>query len=86
MNLKKIYFLFLVFFFYYILSLTILIKYYQINEVSINVVQYYLEGLRLNALYEVPDIYKFIGERIYLYKKINDENYKYIEPLFKIDI
>jgi hypothetical protein len=79
MNLKKIYFLFLVLFFYYILSPTILIKYYQINEVTINVVQYYLEGLRLNALNEVPDIYKFVGERIYLYKKINNENYKYYE-------
>ena len=79
MNLKKIYFLFLALFFYYILSPTILIKYYQINEVTINVVQYYLEGLRRNALNEVPDIYKFVGERIYLYKKINNENYKYYE-------
>jgi hypothetical protein len=79
MNLKKIYFLFLVLFFYYILSPTILIKYYQINEVSINVVQYYLEGLRYNALNDIPDIYRFIGERIYLYKKIHNENYKYYE-------
>ena len=79
MNLKKIYFLFLVLFFYYILSPTILIKYYQINEVTINVVQNYLEGLRYNTLKDVPDIYRFIGERIYLYKKIHNENYKYYE-------
>ena len=85
MNLKKIYFLFLVLFIYYILSPTILIKYYQINEVTINVVQYYLEGLRYKTLNDIPDIYKFIGERIYLYKKIHNENYKYYE-IFSICI
>ena len=79
MNLKKIYFLFLVFFIYYILSPTILIKYYQINEVPINAVQYYLEGLLHKTQNDIPDIYKFIGERIYLYKKIHNENYKYYE-------
>jgi hypothetical protein len=79
MNLKKISFLFLVLFFYYILSPTILIKYYQINEATINVVQYYLEGLKYNNLNDVPDIYRFVGERIYLYKKIHNENYKYYE-------
>jgi hypothetical protein len=79
MNLKKIYFLFLALFFYYILSPTILIKYYQINEVTINVVQYYLESLWYKNLNDVPDIYKFIGERVYLYKKIHNENYKYYE-------
>jgi hypothetical protein len=79
MNLKKISILFLVLFFYYILSPTILIKYYQINEATINVVQYYLEGLKYNNLNDVPDIYRFIGERIYLYKKIHNENYKYYE-------
>jgi len=79
MNLKKIYFLFLVLFFYYILSPTILIKYYQINEVTINVVEYYLEGLWYKNHNDVPDIYRLIGERIYLYKKIHNENYKYYE-------
>ena len=79
MNIKKIYFLFLALFFYYILSPIILIEYYQINELTINDIRYYIEGYWYKTLNDVPDIYKFIGERLYLYKKIHNENYKYYE-------
>ena len=79
MNLKKIYFLFLALFFYYILSPTILIKYYQIDEISINSIRLIIDGYHNKYLSDVPNIYKFIGERLYLYKKIHSENYKYYE-------
>jgi hypothetical protein len=79
MNLKKIYFLFLALFFYYILSPTILIKYYQINELSIDTIRLAVEGYNNINMNEVPDIYKFIGSRLYLYKNIHNENYKYYE-------
>ena len=79
MNLKKIYFLFLVLFFYYILSPAILIKYYQINEISSDSIRYVIHSYHNKYLSDVPNIYKFIGERLYLYKKIQNENYKYYE-------
>jgi len=79
MNLKKIYFLFLVLFFYYILSPAILIKYYQINEISSDSIRYVIDSYHNKYLSDVPNIYKFIGERLYLYKKIQNENYKYYE-------
>jgi len=79
MNLKKIYFLLLVLFFYYILSPVILIKYYQINEISIDSIRYVIDSYHNKYLSDVPNIYKFIGERLYLYKEIQNENYKYYE-------
>jgi hypothetical protein len=79
MNLKKIYFLFLALFFYYILSPAILIKYYQINEIPIDTIRYVMDSYHNKYLSDVPNIYKFIGERLYLYKKIQNENYKYYE-------
>ena len=79
MNLKKIYFLFLALFFYYILSPAILIKYYQIDEISLDSVRYVIDSYHNKYLSDVPNIYKFIGERLYLYKTIQNENYKYYE-------
>jgi hypothetical protein len=79
MSLKKIYFLFFALFFYYILSPTVLIKYYQIDEISINTIRLIVDGYHNKYLGDVDNIYKFIGTRLYLYKKIHNENYKYYE-------
>jgi len=79
MNLKKVYFLFLALFFYYILSPTLLIKYYQINEIPFNSIRLIMEDYDYKYFSDVPNIYKFIGHRLYLYKKIHNENYKYYE-------
>ena len=79
MNLKKIYLLFFALFFYYILSPTVLIKYYQIDEISINTIRLIVDGYHNKYLSDVDNIYKFIGTRLYLYKKIHNENYKYYE-------
>jgi hypothetical protein len=80
MKLKKICILFLVFFIYYILSPIILIEYYQINELSISSIKKSVNITHNDPFTnDVANIYKYIGSRVYLYKKIQNENYKYYE-------
>jgi len=80
MKLKKICILFLVFFIYYILSPIILIEYYQINELSISSVRKSVNITHNDPFTnDVANIYKYIGSRVYFYKKIQNENYKYYE-------
>lgn len=74
MNLKKNYYLFLVFFLYYVLSPTILVKYYQIEEFSIESINYII-NLGNQIEIDLPGIYNFTGDRIYIYKKIHNDNY-----------
>jgi hypothetical protein len=80
MKLKKICILFSVFFIYYILSPIILIEYYQINELSISSIRKSVNIIHNDPFTnDVANIHKYIGSRVYLYKKIQNENYKYYE-------
>jgi hypothetical protein len=80
MKLKKICLLFLAFFIYYILSPIILIEHYQINELSISAIRELVNINHANPFTnDAANIYKFIGSRVLLYKKIHNENYKYYE-------
>jgi hypothetical protein len=80
MKLKKICLLFLAFFIYYILSPIILIEHYQINELSISAIKELVNISDANPFTnDAANIYKFIGSRVFLYKKIHNENYKYYE-------
>lgn len=81
MNLKKVYFLFAALFFYYILSPILLIIYYQIDGFSVSFIRHALDFSysKTSNKEGFDKIYFILADRLYLYKIIQNENYKYYE-------